>query len=152
LGALAFCVVGLRTGRAERPAPPSADEVIAQWSPMAVGAEDFQQFSAAPKDSPGVAVCTFRVVGPSFERLWNHYADLCGVKDRYDPKQFLVSGSTSPKGTYIVSDRPASVAHGGRALSVFLLRTEHYTVTTTIQPDPDGKALRGSIAAVIARP
>jgi hypothetical protein len=33
-------------------------------------------------------------------------------------------------------------------LSIFLLRTDLYTVTVTIQPDRDGKVLLGSIAAV----
>ena len=34
-------------------------------------------------------------------------------------------------------------------MSVFLLKNDRYAVTVTIQPDPDGKALRGSIAAVV---
>ena len=115
---------------------------------MQDGVEDFQQFVASPKESSRVAAATFRVVGPSFEGLWNHYADLCGIGKRYDARQFLISGGTGAKGTYVVSDRANSLAKGGRALSVFLLRTDRYTVTATIQPDPDGKAMRGSIAAV----
>ena len=103
---------------------------------------------ASPRESSGVAASTFRVVGPSFEGLWNHYADLCGIGDRYEARRFLISGGTGAKGSYVVSDRASSDAKGGRGLSVFLLRTDRYTVTATIQPDPDGKAVRGSIAAV----
>ena len=116
---------------------------------MLDGREDFQQFGASPKESPGVAAYTFRVMGPSFEGLWNHYANLCGIGDRYEARRFLTAGGTGAKGSYVVTDRASSDARGGRGLSVFLLRTDRYTVTATIQPDPDGTALRGSIAAVI---
>jgi hypothetical protein len=110
--------------------------------------EDYQVFEAPLKESPGVAVHTFRVVGPSFERVWNHYADLCGIAQRYEPKRFLMSSKSGTKGSYIVSDRASSDAQGGRGLSVFLLRTDRYTVTATIQPDPAAKAVLGSIVAV----
>src|SRR4029077_20061838 len=113
------------------------------WKPIPDGVEDFQQFWASPEKSPAVAASTFRVVGPSFESLWNHYAELCGISDRYETRRFLVSGDTGAKGSYVVSDRASSDANGGRGLSVFLLRTDRYTVTATIQPDPDGKAMRG---------
>jgi hypothetical protein len=110
--------------------------------------EDFQQFWASPRESPGVAASTFRVVGPSFEGLWNHYAERCGIGDRYEARRLLNSGGTGPNGSYVVADRGSSDAEGGRGLSVFLLRTGRYTVTVTIQPDRDGKAVLGSIAAV----
>jgi hypothetical protein len=71
------------------------------------------------------------------------------MTDRYEAKQFRISGGTSAKGVYIVNDRWSSPSTGERGLSVFLLRTDRYAVTATIQPDPDGKAMRGSIAAVI---
>jgi hypothetical protein len=58
-----------------------------------------------------------------------------------------MSGGRDAKGTYVVNDRASS--DGRRAMSVFLFRTDRYTVTATIQPDPDGKAMLGSIAAVI---
>ena len=127
----------------------TAEDVIALWKPTPDGTVDFQQFWASPKESPGVMVSTFRVVGPSFGGLWNHYADLCGIKDRYEAKRLVMSGGTGAKGMYIVSDRASSLAKGERALSVFLLRTDRYTVTATIQPDPDGKAVVGSIVAVV---
>jgi hypothetical protein len=88
-------------------------------------------------------------VGPSFEELWNHYADLCGIGDRYEARRFLTSGSTGDKGSYVVTELWSSEGGVARRLSVFLLRTDRYTMTATIQPDLDGKAVRGSIAAVI---
>jgi hypothetical protein len=148
-GLVALIAISLRGGQADDPKRLTAEDVITLWKPTPEGAEDLQQFVASPKESPGVAAATFRVVGPSFEVLWNHYAGLCGIPHRYEAKRFLVSGGTGAKGTYVVSDRPSSDARGERGLSVFLLRTDRYTVTATIGPDPDGKAVRGSIAAVI---
>jgi hypothetical protein len=148
-GLVALIGAGLRGGQADDAKKLTAEDVIRLWEPTGDGIEDFQQFWASPKESPEVAACTFRIVGPSFERLWNHYANLCGIKDRYEAKRLLVSGGRSDKGSYVVGDRASSDANGERGLSVFLLRTDRYTVTTTIRPDPDGKAVLGSIAAVI---
>jgi hypothetical protein len=147
-GLVALIGIGLRGDQTDDTKRLTADHVITLWKPMLDGTEDFQQLGASPKESPGVAACTFRVVGPSFEALWNHYADLCGIGSRYEASRFLTSGDTGVKGSYVVTDRASSDGKGGRALSVFLLRTDRYTVTATIQPDPDGKAVRGSIAAV----
>jgi hypothetical protein len=147
-GLVALIGIGVRGGLADDQKKLSAEDVITLWKPMPDGVEDFQQFVASPKETPGAAAATFRVVGPSFERLWNHYADLCGIGDRYEASRLLMSGGTGAKGTYVVSDRASSLAKGGRGLSVFLLRADRYTVTATIEPDPDGKAMRGSIAAV----
>jgi hypothetical protein len=85
----------------------------------------------------------------AIEDLWNHYADLCGISDRYKAKTFLTSGNKGVKGSYVVTDRPSSDDPAQRGLSVFLLKNNRYTVTVTIQPDPDGKAVRGSMAAVV---
>jgi hypothetical protein len=147
-GLVALIGLGMHGGHADDPTRLTAQDVITMWKPRLDGMEDFQQLWASPEDSPGVAASTFRVVGPSFEGLWNQYADLCGIGDRYEARQFLTSGGTGARGSYVVTDRAASDPNGGRALSVFLLRTDRYTVTATIQPDPDGKAMRGSIAAV----
>jgi hypothetical protein len=148
-GLVALVGVGVRGGRADEPKRPTADDLIELWEPKLDGTQDFQQFRASTKDSPGLAASTFRVVGPSFERLWNHYADMCGIEARYEARQFHVVGGTSARGSYVVNDRASPAAKDGRALSVFLLRTDRYTVTVTIQPDPDGKAMLGSIAAVV---
>jgi hypothetical protein len=147
-GVVVLIGIGLRGGQADESKRLTAEDVLTQWEPMRDGVEDFQRFWASPKGSSGEATATFRVVGPSFERLWNHYADLCGIVDRYEVKRFLMSGGTSDKGTYVVNDRGSSATKGKRGLSVFLLRTGRYAVTVTIQPDPDGKAMRGSIAVV----
>jgi hypothetical protein len=140
--------IGLSEGQADNPERLTADEVLELWKPRLAGVEDYQSFGSAPKQSPGLAAYTFRVVGPSFEVLWNHYADLCGIKDRYEARRFLNAGGTAAKGTYIVGDRPSSDSKT-RGLSVFLLRTDRYSVTATIQPDRDGKSTLGSLTAVI---
>jgi hypothetical protein len=127
----------------------TADDVIKIWAPRLDDTTDFQQWIASPKESPSISGGTFRVVGPTFEKLWNHYAELCGIADRYDAKRLLVSGGKGELGSYVISERASSDAAGERGLSMFFLRTAHYTVTVTIQPDPDGEALRGSIAAAI---
>ena len=146
-GHVALIGIGLRGGRADDSKRLTAADVITLWTPNRDGVKDFHQFGASPKESPGVAACTFRVVGPSFEELWNHYADLCGIAQRYEPKRFLTSSKAGTKGSYIVSDRASSDVKGGRSLSVFLLRTDAYTVTATIQPDPAANAVLGSIVA-----
>jgi hypothetical protein len=147
-GLVALIGIGLHGGQADEPKRLTAADMIEPWKPDLDGTKDFHLFGASPKESPGVAAYTFRVVGPSFEGLWNHYADLCGVKDRYEARHYLTSGNTGAKGSYVVTDRSTSDAKGESRLSVFLLRTDRYTVTVTIEPDPDGKAVRGSIAAM----
>jgi hypothetical protein len=148
-GLVALIGIGVRSGQADGPKPLTAADVIKLWTPMTDGVEDFQSFEASPKESPGLAAGTFRVVGPSFERLWNHYAERCGIRARYEAKRLLVSGGTSAKGAYPASDRAFWDASVTRTLSVFLLRTDRYTVSVTIQPDRDGKSMLGSISAVI---
>jgi hypothetical protein len=148
-GLVALIGIGLRGGQADDPRRLTAADVIKLWKPMLKDIEDFQQFWASPRESPGVAASTFRVVGPSFEDLWNHYAVRCGIADRYEARRFLNSGGSGAKGSYVVADRASSDAEGARGLSLFLLRTDRYTVTVTIQPDRDGKVVLGSIAAVI---
>jgi hypothetical protein len=147
-GLVVLIGIGVRGGQADDLKRLTAEDVIMLWKPMPAGVEDFQQFWASPKESPSVAASTFRVVGPSFEGLWNHYADRCGIGDRYEARRILITGGTNAKGSYVVADRASLDAKVRRGLSVFLLRTDRYTVTVTIQPDPDGKAMLGSIAAV----
>jgi hypothetical protein len=142
-------VAGLRAGLPKAPERLTAMEVITAWKPDINHPKDFQRWWASPERSPDVAACSFRVEGPSFEDLWNHYADLCGIGDRYRAKAFLTTGDVGPKGSYVVTERASSDAKAERGLSVFLLKNDRYAVTVTIQPDPDGKALRGSIAAVV---
>ena len=148
-GLVALIGLGLCGGQADEPKRLIAKDVIELWKPMPDGVEDFQQWVASPMGTSGVATSTFRVAGPSFEGLWNHYADLCGIPERYEARRLLISGKTGAKGAYLVNDRASLEAKGERVLSVFLLRTDRYTVTVTIRPDPDGKALLGSIAAMI---
>jgi hypothetical protein len=148
-GLLTLLGLGVRGDQADATQGLTALGVIRLWEPKIDGVEDFQVFEAPLEESPGVAAQTFRVVGPSFERLWNHYADLCGIGRRYEAKRFIISSKTGPKGSYIVNDRASSDGNAGRGLSVFLLRTEEYTVTATIQPDAAGKAVLGSIVAMV---
>jgi hypothetical protein len=147
-GLVALIGIGLRGGQADDPTRLTAADVIKVWNPTLEDTEDFQQFCASPPESPGVAASTFRVVGPSFEDLWNHYAVRCGIADRYQARRFLNSGGSGAKGSYVVADRASSDAEEGRGLSIFLLRTDRYTVTVTIQPDRNGKVVLGTIAAL----
>jgi hypothetical protein len=128
-----------------------ANRVIAMWRPQLETTSDYQHWGGSPKQSRNVAAYSFRVVGPKFEELWNHYASLCGIKERYDEKRFLNSADTGPKGSYVVSDRAAGAPDDkpiARGLSLFLLKTDEYTVTITFQPAPDGKSIIGSLSAV----
>ena len=90
----------------------------------------------------------FRVEGPSFEELWNHYADLCGVGARYEAKTFLTTGNVGARGSYVITDRASSDARGERGLSVFLLKNDLYTVTVTIK-DVGGSSVAGPRAAMV---
>jgi hypothetical protein len=70
------------------------------------------------------------------------------MKQRYEEKRFLFSGDSGPNGSYVVADRMPAGGQGGRGLSVFLLKTQSYTVTATFHADPDGQAITGSLTAV----
>ncbi len=76
------------------------------------------------------------VIGASISET----GDMCGVNQEYAEKSFLVTADTGPKGGYVVSDRASADGKGGRALSVFLLKTDVYMVTVTFQPDTDGRS------------
>jgi RNA polymerase sigma factor (sigma-70 family) len=139
-------------GRRDEPAKArkvTTDDVIKRWAPKLKNATDYHQIGGSPERSPGVAAYSFKVVGPTFEELWTHYAQLCGVKERYAEKTFLTSANTGPNGSYVVSDRPSADGTGRRGLSVFLLKTDAYTVTVTFQPGPDGKSIVGSLSVVV---
>lgn len=128
---------------------PTAEGVAKLWSPELKSATSYHLTGGSPKQSPNVAAYSFRVEGPTFEELWNHYAKLCGIKQQYAEKTFLISADAGPNGSYVVSDRMAADGKGGRGLSVFLLRTDAYTVTVTFQPDLGGESISGSLSAVI---
>jgi len=143
------CFLALTLTAAE-PKKLTAEDVIELWSPRLLKtAQDCGQMGASPKQSPNVAAYSFRVVGPTFEELWNHYAQLCGMKQRYEEKTLLFSGDTGPNGSYVVADPTLAGGKGVRGSSVFLLKTDSYTVTATFQPDPDGKSITGSLTAVM---
>ena len=127
---------------------PTAEDVATLWLPRLKSATDYQHWGGSPERSPDVAAYSFRLVGPTFEELWNHYAGLCGVKHRYAAETFLVTANTGPNGSYVVSDRPSAEGKG-RGLSMFLLKTEAYTVTVTFGPDPGGKSVSGTASAVV---
>jgi hypothetical protein len=126
----------------------TAEDVIQLWAPRLQPAQDYGQMGATPGQSPSVAGYTFRVIGPTVEELWNHYAQLCGMKQQYEEKSFQIRGDTGPNGSYVVADRLPPPGKLGRGLSLFLLKTDGYTVTVTFQADPDGKSITGSLTAV----
>jgi hypothetical protein len=144
-----FFALALGAVEPAKPQKLTAKDVIEQWSPQLKTATDYGQMGATLQQSPNVAAYSFRVVGPTIEELWNHYAQLCGMKQRYEEKTFLNSGDTGPNGSYVVSDRAPAPGKVNRGLSVFLLSTDGYTVTVTFQADPDGRSITGSLTAVM---
>lgn len=143
--------VGLRGVQAgDDPKAQAAVDVFEMWKPMKPkldGLTDFQTFGGSPEKTPGVAGYSFRVVGPSFADLWTYYAELCGIEQHFDAGRYLNATGTGAKGGYVISERPTSDGQA-RALTVFVLRADHHSVTVTIRPDFDGKAILGSITAV----
>jgi hypothetical protein len=147
--ALAAITLGVRADEPAKPKKLTAEEAAKLWSPKLKTATEYGETGASPKQAPNVAAYSFRVVGPTFEELWNHYAKLCGVKQEYAEKTFLVTADTGTNGSYVVSDRMAADGKGGRGLSVFLLKTDTYTVTVTIQQESSDKSIIGSLSAVV---
>jgi hypothetical protein len=126
----------------------TAQEVIELWTPLPKVVRDFGKMGGSPEGDPKVAAYSFRAIGGTYEKCWNFYAELCGIKERFSEKAVLVSPGKSPKGSYVVSDRVA--ADGSRhAVSVFLLKTDQYTVTVTLHSSTDGKSIEGSLTAVV---
>jgi hypothetical protein len=64
-GLVALSGVGLRGGRADDAKRLTADDVVKLWEPKLDGVEDLHLLGSSPKESPGVAAYTFRVVGSS---------------------------------------------------------------------------------------
>jgi hypothetical protein len=127
----------------------TADDVIRLWQPLLKDNTDYHQMGGSPERAPGVAAWSFRVVGPTFEELWNHYAERCGMKQRYAEQTFVITSGTGPNGSYVLSERPSADGKSGRGPAVFLLKADTYTVAVTIQPDPGGKSTSGSLTAVV---
>jgi hypothetical protein len=149
LGAGVYSVVPATWGEEPAKRKQTAEDVAKLWSPELKSTTESGQTGGSPKQSPNVAAYSFYVVGPTFEEVWNHYAKLCGLKQKYAEKTFLISADAGPNGSYVVSDRATRDGKGGRALSTFLLKTDAYTVTVTFQPDPDGKSINGSLSVVM---
>lgn len=152
LGTMMVLAASVAAGRAHAPAKPerlTADGVIKLWSPNLKSADEYGQIGGSPKQAPNVAAYSFRVSGPTLEELWNHYAGLCGMTERYSEKSFLNATGTGPKGSYVVSDRASGDGKGGRGPTVFLLKTDAYTVSVTFQAESGGKSISGSLTAVV---
>ena len=146
---LMLVIPGVLGQESTRSKPLAAEYVVGIWTPNLTSANDYGRFGGAHEQSPNIAAYSFRVAGPTFEELWNHYAALCGLKQRYAEKKFLNISGTSPKGRFILSERPSGDGQGGRGPSVFFLKTESYAVTVTFAPDPGGKSISGSLTAIV---
>src|SRR4051794_23272127 len=97
LGAIMVLAAAVPAGRGHAPAKPerlTADGVIKLWSPDLKSATEYGQIGGSPKQAPNVAAYSFRVTGPTVEKLWNHYADLCGMTERFGEKNFLNATGT----------------------------------------------------------
>ena len=94
-----FLALTLTAADPAQPRKLTAEDVIELWSPRGLKtAQDYGQMGASPKQSPNGAAYSFRVIGPTFEELWNHYAQLCGMKLRYQEKTFQFSGNNCTNG------------------------------------------------------
>jgi hypothetical protein len=147
LGAGGILAAGLSHGTAPVPPKvPTAEEILKEWQPLLEGGgKEFGTIGGSPKTAPDVAAVSFKLVGLSFGEVWDHYAERCGLEERYKERTFLTKSGAGPKGSYVVSDRPSADGKG-RGVTVFLLRAEKYTATVTFHRDPDGKTILGSIA------
>ena len=137
-------------GRANEPAKPkklTTDDVVKLWKPQLKNVTDYHQMGGEPKQS-NVAAYSFRAEGITFEETWKHYAKLCGVAHEYKERGILISASTGPNGPYVVSERMSDDGKQ-RTVSVFMLKTDTYTVTVTFQPASDGKSIIGSLSVVL---
>jgi len=132
-----------------RPGKPIAEELAGRWLPRLKSSTDYQHWGGSPERSAEVAAYCFRVVGPTIEEMWNHYARLCGVKYQYAEKTFRVTADSGPNGPYVILDRASGDGKGGRGPSVFLLKTETYAVTVTFSPDAGGESISGTLSVVV---
>jgi len=150
--ALAFATLAtqsdLRTAEPGKPEKLTAKEVIELWTPIPKVVTDFGKMGGSPEGDPKIAAYSFRAIGGTYEECWNFYAERCGLKQRFAEKMMVVSPGKSPKGSYVVSDRAAADG-SGHAVSVFLLKTDQYTITATLHPSTDGKSIEGSLTAVV---
>jgi hypothetical protein len=145
---LAACNSKVRAAEPGKSDAITAKAVIERWTPIPKASTDFGKMGGSPEGDPKVAAYSFRAVGSTYEEYWNFYADLCGIKQRFAEKKMVVSPGKGPKGSYVVSDH-AAVDGSGHAVSVFLLKTDQYTVTVTLHPSADGKGIEGSLTAVV---
>jgi hypothetical protein len=113
-----WITAGTRAQEPGKSEKPSAEDVIKLWSPQLKTSIDYHQAGGSPKQYPNVAAFSFRVVGPTFEESWNHYAGLCGMKKRYTENTLLSSADAGPNGSIVVTDRSAADGKGCPAFHV----------------------------------
>lgn len=132
---------------------PAAEAFAGRWLPKLKANTDYQA-TGGPQGTTAAAY-VFRVVGPTYEQLWNHYADLCGIRERYAPQHLLNDGGQSAAGRYLTLNRPPGVIDDrkliGPGQAMFLLQAEDHTATVTFHSSPDAKSLMGSVV-VLTKP
>jgi hypothetical protein len=152
---MAVVVVLAGGGRGdERPAAKAEvlDDLVKRWTPDPEGAE-VAKYGGAIKDAkapfrPRVAAHTFDVTGATFEAVWNHYADRCGAKERFDPRQVRQGTwqGADGKPSYVIAERET---RAGERVSVFTYRGGGHTASVSIQPRGDGKTVLCILTVVV---
>jgi hypothetical protein len=137
---------------ADPPKKLTGDAVWKEWHPKQIkGVKDYNATGGSPKEAPDVAGLTFTLKGTmTLEDVWNFYAEKCGLEERYKEKHVWMVTKTTPKGECVLSVRLTSLDETAKHReTMFLLKTDAYTVAVTLHVDPDGKTIVGSIAAVV---
>lgn len=132
----------------------TGDAVWKEWHPKQIkGVKDYHATGGSPKEAPDVAGLTFTLKGTmTLEDVWNFYAEKCGLEERYKEKHVWIMTKTTPKGECVLSVRLTSMDESAKHQeTMFLLKTDAYTVAVTLHVDPDGKTIVGSVAAVVAK-
>lgn len=130
----------------------TGDAVWKEWHPKQIkGVKDYHATGGSPKEAPDVAGLTFTLKGTmTLEDVWNFYAEKCGLEERYKEKHVWMVTKTTPKGECVLSVRLTSLDETAKHReTMFLLKTDAYTVAVTLHVDPDGKTIVGSVAAVV---
>jgi hypothetical protein len=80
----------------------------------------------------------------TMEKLWNFYAQKCGMDKKYNPKMRTNGGDEKGKfGPWFLQELP-----GGDRDSLFVLHTTEYTVSATLHAAP-GKQVSGTVVVVL---
>ena len=126
----------------------AAQEIAQDWIPRGHGIGAWHDIGAGcPKDSPASYVASFRTSQLTFAEAWEACATKCGADKKYKAHRLEVTAVKGDKGCWALVERP------GRGLerieSLFLFRSEKYSVSVTLRPENGGKAVSGTLTVVM---